>query len=115
MLIINNIMSIIISVKFSSYTPEQFKQVLDHYNSIKQSHHMALEELDRCEGGFQIRLKETELDKRSCAVNANIRQLRWTNRKLHPMNYVGFTEEETLRLYQSLVHVFGESSVSKMK
>lgn len=73
---------------------------------------MALEELDRCEGGFQIRMNEEELAVLSCDVNnAKIKQLRWRNRKLDPMNYTGFTEEETLRLYQSLVHVFGESFI----
>lgn len=102
-----------ISVHFPSYTTEQYQQVLDHYNSIKQSHHMPIENLERCEGGFQIRFNETELKTvTSGDANAKIRQLRWTNRKLDRMKYKGFTEEETLRLYQSLVHVFGEAFVS---
>lgn len=102
-----------ISVHFSSYTAEQYQQVLDHYNSIKPSHHMPIENLNRCEGGFQIQLNETELKTVYCGdANAKIRQLRWSNRKLDRMKYIGFTEEETLRLYLSLVHVFGETSVS---
>ena len=105
----------IISVHFSTYTLEQYQQVLDHYNSIKPSHHMPIENLDRYEGGFQIPFNETELRTVwSCDANARIRQLRWTKRKLDfdRNKYTGFTEEETLRLYQSLVHVFGEEFVS---
>ena len=102
-----------ISVHFSSYTSEQYQQVLDHYNSIKPSHHMPIENLDRCEGGFQIQFNETELKTvTSGNANAKIKQLRWSNRKLDRMKYIGFTDEEPLRLYQSLVHVFGETSVS---
>ena len=106
--------SMSISVHFASYTPEQYQQVLDHYNRIKPSHHMAIENLERCEGGFQIPLNESELRTVSsrCDANARIKQLRWTKGKLDRMNYRGFTEEETLRLYQSLVHVFGEAFVS---
>ena len=44
--------------------------------------------------------------------NQRIKQLRWNKRKLDPMSHKGFTQEETLRLYQSLVHVFGDSLVS---
>ena len=105
----------LISVHFSSYTPEQYQQVLDYYNSIKPSHHMPIEHLDRYEGGFQIPFNETELKHvLSFDANARIRQLRWTKRKLDfdRIKYTGFTEEETLRLYQSLVHVFGEAFVS---
>lgn len=102
-----------IYVHFSTYTPEQYQHVLDHYNNIKESHHMAIENLNRCEGGFQIRLNETELSTvASGDENAKIRQLRWTKRRLDRMKYNGFTKEETLRLYQSLVHVFGEAFVS---
>jgi hypothetical protein len=103
-----------ISVLFPSYTKEQYQQVIDHYNSIKPSHHMAIEELEsRCEGGFQIRLNQTELKSvTSGDANAKIRQLRWTRRKLDRQRNEGFTKEETLRLYHSLVHVFGEAFVS---
>ena len=96
-----------ISVKFSSYSPEEVERVIDYYNQIKPSHTNVIEELDRCEGGFKIAEIETAAD-----PNQKIKQLRWNKRKLDPMNYRGFSQEETLRLYQSLVHVFGESLVS---
>ena len=96
-----------ISVKFASYSSEEVKRVIDHYNQIKPSHSNIIEELDRCEGGFQIAVVEEAGD-----TNQRIKQLRWNKRKLDPMNHRGFTQEETLRLYQSLVHVFGETSVS---
>jgi hypothetical protein len=76
---------------------------------------MSIEELDRCEGGFMIKKNETELDEtvaRGDHVNAKIKQLRWHKGKLDSMNYTGFKKEETLRLYHSLVHVFGEKLVS---
>ena len=102
-----------IRVHFSTFTPDQYQHVIDHYNSIKESHHMVIEKLNRCEGGFQIQLNETELSTvTSCDSNATIRQLRWTKHKLDRLRHNGFTEEETLRLYQSLVHVFGEALVS---
>ena len=97
-----------ISVKFSSYSSEEVERVIYYYNQIKPSHNKVIEELDRCEGGFKIaEEKYTAADH-----NQQIKQLRWNKRKLDPMNYRGFTQEETLRLYQSLVHVFGESLVS---
>ena len=102
-----------ITVKFTSYTPEQFQQVIDHYNTIKPVHHMAIEELNRCEGGFMIKMNDTELDQLTrFDENARIKQVRWNKGKLDSMNYTGFTEEETVRLYRSLVHVFGVSNVN---
>ena len=97
-----------ISVKFSSYSSEEVERVIDYYNQIKPSHTNVIEELDRCEGGFKI----TEIETAAADPNQQIKQLRWNKRKLDPMNNRGFTQEETLRLYQSLVHVFGESLVS---
>jgi len=101
-----------ISVKFTSYSSEEVTRVIDYYNQIKPSHSNVIEELDRCEGGFQIALAE---EMGMADVNNRIKQLRWNKRKLDPMNHRGFTQEETLRLYQSLVHVFGESFVSYEK
>ena len=43
-----------ISVQFSSYTPEQYRQVLDHYNSIKLSHHMPIENWIDVKGDFKF-------------------------------------------------------------
>ena len=96
-----------ISVKFASYSSEEFERVIDYYNQIKPSHNNVIEKLDRCEGGFKI-AEEIETGD----PNQWIKQLRWNKRKLDPMSHKGFTQEETLRLYQSLVHVFGDSLVS---
>ena len=104
-----------ISVKFESYSPEELKCVIDHYNQIKPSHNNVIEELDRCEGGFQIAVAVAEEEIGTGGANNRIKQLRWNKRTLDPMKYKGFTQEETLRLYQSLVHVFGESLISYVK
>ena len=91
-----------ITVNFGSISQVEYLQVIDYYNTIKPSHYMLLEELDRCEGGFQIALDD---------LPGKIKQLRWNKRKLDPMNFIGFNEDEILLLYRSLIHVFGESSV----
>lgn len=98
-------MTSIIIVKFESFSKAELQSVLDHYNSTKPSHYNALEELDRCEGGFQIAHS-------SGSDNHQIKQMRWNRRKLDPFNYIGFNQEETLLLYNALVHVFTESFVS---
>jgi len=100
-----------ISVKFASYSSEELERVINYYNQIKSSHDSVIEELNRCEGGFKI-AEENDIEIESANPNNRIKQLRWKNRKLDPMNFKGFTQEETLRLYQSLVYVFGQSLVS---
>ena len=93
-----------ITVKFGSISQEEYQQVVEFYNTTKPSQYMSLEELDRCEGGFKIAMNDSE-------ANDKIKQLRWNKRKLDPMNFIGFNEAETILLYRSLVHVFGESAV----
>lgn len=94
-----------ISVKIDSITSTESQRIVDHYNTIKPPYFQNLKVLDRCEGGFQISLKE-ESDS-----NDKIKQLRWHKKKLDPMNYIGFNHEETLLLYKSFIHVFDESMV----
>ena len=96
-----------ITVNFASISKDEYQQVVDYYNTIKPSHYMSIEELDRCEGGFKIALNDSEAN----YTNGKIKQLRWNKRKLDPLNFVGFDEDETILLYRSLVHVFGESAV----
>jgi hypothetical protein len=101
-----------ITVKFASISPTELQSVLDYYNSIKPSHYEALAELDRCEGGFQIALSESEKQTYDrLGENDKIKQLRWKRRKLDSCFNIGFNREETQLLYQSLVHVFTESLV----
>jgi hypothetical protein len=108
-------MTSIISVKFASISPEEYRAVIDHYNHIKPSHFLLLEQLDRCEGGFQIALDRCEIaldGRKEEPVNKTIKQLRWNRRKLDPLNFIGFNQEETRLLYQSLIHVFGQTEVT---
>ena len=97
-----------ISVKFANISLGQYQQILDHYNEHKPNYFLVLSILDRCEGGFQI-AKETKSD--TGDANTKIKQLRWNRRKLDHMNYAGFNSEETILLFNALVHVFGESEV----
>ena len=108
-----------ISVKFANISAEELQTILGHYNTNKPSDFMALEELDRCEGGFQIALTEPEMElmKKSSGIyhaydhNNQVKQVRWNRRKLDSFNFIGFNQEETILLYQALIHVFGESFV----
>ena len=112
---INNMTTI--SVKFASISPEEYERIIDHYNIIKPNHYLVLERLDRCEGGFQIALNEYELTLIETSLyctndrNYKIKQLRWNRRRLDPYIFIGFNHEETMLLYQSLIHVFGGSDV----
>jgi hypothetical protein len=96
-----------ITVNFASISKEEYQLVIDYYNTIKPRHFLLIEELDRCEGGFKIALSDSEANN----MNGQLKQLRWNKRKLDPLNFIGFNEDETLLLYRSLVHVFGESAV----
>ena len=98
----------IISVKFDSITLIESQRIVDHYNTIKPPDFSNLAYLDRCEGGFQIPLRETELQ----GENYKIKQLRWNKKNLEtPLQYIGFNHEETWLLYKSFIHVFDESLV----
>ena len=98
-----------ITVKFASISREEYQQVIEYYNGIKPIQYTVLEELDRCEGGFQLALGESA--DTMCDINFRIKQLRWNRRRLDPLNFIGFNREETKLLYLSLIHVFGESEV----
>lgn len=103
-------MKSIISVKFASISPEEYRAVVDHYNFIKPSHFIVLEQLDRCEGGFQLALDATTVNEEP--MNKTIKQLRWNRRKLDPLHFIGFDTEEIMLLYQSLIYVFGQTEVT---
>lgn len=94
-----------ISVKFDSITLLETQRIIEHYNTIKPLEFSNLENLDRCEGGFQISLPGTELQ-------GKIKQVRWIKKRLEtPLQYIGFNHEETLLLYKSFIHVFDKSLV----
>jgi hypothetical protein len=47
--------------------------------------------------------------------NKKIKQLRWNNRFLISKNYTGFTEKETILLYDELVNILGDNDVTLYK
>jgi hypothetical protein len=82
-----------------------YQPVLDYYNAHKPHDEEPLERLDRAEGGFQIQLPEM---KNKCVdENRKIRQLRWANGKLVCGLHIGFTEKQTIMLYEALVNALG--------
>lgn len=79
-----------------------YEPVLDYYNSNKSEDEEPLERLDRAEGGFKIAI--TEKKNKHIDENLKIRQLRWSMGQLLSMEYIGFTEKQTMLLYESLLH-----------
>ena len=81
-------MSQIIAVK---KVPYDYEPILNYYNDMRPEGSHALEELDRMEGGFKIRLPETS--EYGVDPDCKIAQLRWTRGHLVP-GYIDFTSEE---------------------
>ena len=90
--------------------PYDYKPILNYYNDDDRrpegSH--ALEELDRMEGGFIIRLTETS--EYGVDPDCKIAQLRWARGHLVP-GYIGFTSEEKTLLFEALCNASGEDNV----
>ena len=79
-------------------------------NNNKEKHEMPLEELNREEGGFKIRLPE--MYDKDCDENEKIKQLRWNKGYLvQHLFYETFSEKETILLYNALVNVLGKDNV----
>jgi hypothetical protein len=79
-----------------------YEPVLNYYNSNKSEDEEPLEILDRAEGGFKIsipKMKNKYVDE-----NLKIRQLRWSMGNLLSMGHIGFTEKQTMLLYESLLY-----------
>jgi len=92
-----------IKVSVSSIDKATFDIVIAHYNSNKLPDEENLEELDRCEGGFQIKIPHMKSE--VCDANEKIKQLRWHRGSLVSYGgYPAFTEKEELRLYEALVY-----------
>jgi hypothetical protein len=91
-----------IKVLVDSINKDTFQKILDYYNSNKPSDEEPLERLDRCEGGFQIKIASKK--DIICDENEKIRQLRWSKGYLLPMFYIGFTEKQEILLYEALVY-----------
>ena len=84
-----------------------YEAVLNYYNANKPEDEEPLERLDRMEGGFQIQIPE--MKNRSVDANRKVRQLRWVNGGLCAWPYVGFTDKQTVLLYEALFHSYGGS------
>ena len=89
-------MSKVIAVK---KVPYDYEPILNCYNDRRPEGSGELEELDRMEGGFKIRLPETSEygDDPDC----KIAQMRWARGHLVP-GYIGFTSGEKNLLFEKL-------------
>jgi hypothetical protein len=97
-----------IKVFLETISYEELQNVLDYYNAKKSIDEEPLELLDRCEGGFQIKI--SHMKNIHCDENRKIKQLRWSKGYL-VSQYINFTEQEQNLLYDSLVYVLGANKV----
>jgi hypothetical protein len=98
-----------IKVLVSSIDNEQIQEILDYYNFKKSHDEEPLEILDRCEGGFKIKI--THMKDALCDNNKKIKQLRWRKGYLLTQQHISFSKQEELLLYNSLVNVLGNNNV----
>ena len=90
----------LIKVKFDNYNSEQ---IINYYNSKKDTSWFPLEDLDRIEGGFKITIRKLK-EKEFCDANDLIKQVRWHRKLLHtPAGYYSFSKKETQLLYESFL------------
>ena len=101
-------MNEVIAVNINSI-PIDYEPILNYYNEHRPDGSPVLEELDRMEGGFKIRLPE--IPGYSIDPDCKIAQLRWARGHLIP-GYIGFTREEKSLLFEALCNVLGENNVS---
>jgi hypothetical protein len=103
-----------IKVNVTSMDKSTLEKIISHYNSNKLPEEDSLEELDRCEGGFQIKISSMKSD--VCDANEKIKQLRWS--KGYLVSYGGyptFTEKEEMRLYEALVYALNGNVILEKK
>lgn len=97
-----------IKVLFDSMSVESINDIIKYYNEQKEINEEPLEILDRCEGGFQIKIFYTSIIKE----NEKIKQVRWSNKCLKtPMFYHEFTYKETMLLCKAIKNVMGKDNV----
>ena len=101
---------------------KSYEEVIDYYNQHKPLEWEPLSKLNRSEGGFQIALSPIELEKHIKYLesrygnnlideNDEIKQLRWSKGMLHSNYHMGFTNEETMLLYEALQNSLGKEYV----
>ncbi len=99
-----------IRVLVDSVDYDDIEKIIENYNLKKEKSDQPLERLDRCEGGFKIRLKD--YDKLKGDDNNKIKQLRWQYRYLKPFpGHLGFELREEVILYESIKLVLGSEKV----
>ena len=92
--------------------PNGYTPILDYYNNNRGEGTEELQELNRLEGGFMIKIPE---NKDEPDANDRIRQLRWSNLRLVSDIYIGFNDEQLNLLYKAFVNYLGENNVYKIE
>ena len=99
-----------IKVLVDSIEFEDIYKIIEIYNQNKDPNDEPLEILDRCEGGFQIKI--THMKNKNCDQNEKIKQLRWKYTYLKTfINCICFDEKEEKLLFESMKKVLGENVV----
>jgi hypothetical protein len=98
-----------IRVLVKQITDKELQQVLIYYNLHKSDNEEPLELLDRCEGGFYIKIDY--LKHYGGDQNNKIKQVRWKNGYLISEPYISFKSEEESLLYDALSYVLGKNNV----
>jgi len=93
-----------------------YRDICKYYNNRKQDESQPIYKAGVCEGGFEICLNETEIQrlksrKHVLDPNDTVRQVRWSNGWLHNMYYMVLKEDETLLLFEALQSVLGKDNV----
>lgn len=103
-----------------------YQPILDYYNKNKPAEAEPLEKTSAVEGGFEIKLNKTELEKHLKQLekwrgstlrdyNDTVKQMRFTgNSELTSGGHVGFSKAETKLLFQALQHSLGADQVILM-
>ena len=103
--------SIAVKVDISDF---DYNPVLKYYNEKREKDSPELEELDRMEGGFKIKLPANyynDYHDDPIDPDCKIAQLRWNRRRQLIPGYIGFNNKEKSLLFESLCHVLGEDNV----
>jgi hypothetical protein len=98
-----------IKVLVKEIEKKQLEQILYYYNSNKCDNEEPLELLNRCEGGFHIKI--SYMKNYQGDDNDKIKQLRWKNGYLVSEPYISFKFKEKQLLFDSLVYVLGKDKV----
>ena len=100
------------TIKLNSKTID-YNPVIKYYNQNKTNDMAELEELDRIEGGFQIRKLNLSSDNnRLKDENDSICQLRWYKGYLCSYgSYSSFNNEQLQLLFNALINCYGKDNV----